>query len=118
MIGAGYLVVIARFLFDQLRGARDPEAPTIPDAELPHVLLQIPVFNEPLVTEQALRCVAQLDWPKDRLRIQLLDNSTDETHARAPRRWRDELRADGADHRRMCAARTAPASRPAPAPMA
>jgi cellulose synthase/poly-beta-1,6-N-acetylglucosamine synthase-like glycosyltransferase len=53
------------------------------DAELPRVLLQIPVFNEPLVTEQSLRCVAQLDWPKDKLRIQLLDDSTDETSDRA-----------------------------------
>jgi len=93
-IGLGYLVVIGRFLYDLARGARDPEAPTVPDAELPHVLLQIPVFNEPLVTEQSLRCVAQLDWPKDRLRIQLLDDSTDETSERAER-VAEELRANG-----------------------
>lgn len=82
-IGIGYLIVIGRFCYDQLRGVRDPEAPAIPDADLPRVVLQIPVFNEPLVTEQSLRCVALLDWPKDRLRIQLLDDSTDETSARA-----------------------------------
>jgi cellulose synthase/poly-beta-1,6-N-acetylglucosamine synthase-like glycosyltransferase len=82
-IGLGYLAVIGRFLYDRLRGARDPEAPTLADADLPHVLLQIPVFNEPLVTEQSLRCVAQLDWPKNKLRIQLLDDSTDKTTARA-----------------------------------
>ncbi|KAF0128214.1 MAG: glycosyl transferase family 2 [Methylocystaceae bacterium] len=82
-IGIGYLIVIGRFCYDQLRGVRDPEAPATPDLALPRVLLQIPVFNEPLVTEQSLRCVALLDWPKDRLRIQLLDDSTDETSARA-----------------------------------
>ena len=82
-IGVGYLVVIGRFFYDELRGAKDPQTPTLPDAELPRVLLQIPVFNEPLVTEQSLRCVAQLDWPKDKLRIQLLDDSTDETSDRA-----------------------------------
>ncbi len=82
-IGMGYLVVIGRFFYDELRGAKDPQTPTPPDAELPRVLLQIPVFNEPLVTEQSLRCVAQLDWPKDKLRIQLLDDSTDETSDRA-----------------------------------
>lgn len=98
-IGLGFFVVIGRFLYDWLRGARDPEAPAVPDADLPHVLLQIPVFNEPLVTEQSLRCVAQLDWPKDKLRIQLLDDSTDETSERAEK-VAEELRANGAviDH--------------------
>jgi len=95
-IGLGYLVVIARFFYDELRGSRDPEAIVPPDAELPHVLLQIPVFNEPLVTEQALRCAAELDWPKDKLTIQLLDDSTDETSTRADA-VAAELRAQGAD---------------------
>lgn len=98
-IGAGYLAVIGRFLYDQARNVRDPEAPALADADLPRVLLQIPVFNEPLVTEQSLRCVAQLDWPRDKLRIQLLDDSTDETSARADA-VAAELRASGAviDH--------------------
>ncbi|MFA6207601.1 MAG: glycosyltransferase family 2 protein, partial [Methylocystis sp.] len=98
-IGIGYLIVIGRFCYDQLRGVRDPEAPAIADTDLPRVVLQIPVFNEPLVTEQSLRCVALLDWPKDRLRIQLLDDSTDETSARADA-VAAELRIGGAviDH--------------------
>jgi len=99
VIGIGYLIVIGRFCYDQLRGVRDSEAPATPDSQLPRVLLQIPVFNEPLVTEQSLRCVALLDWPKDKLRIQLLDDSTDETSARADV-VAEELRAGGAviDH--------------------
>lgn len=98
-IGIGYLIVICRFFYDQLRGVRDPKPPATPEADLPRVLLQIPVFNEPLVTEQSLRCVALLDWPKDRLRIQLLDDSTDETSARADA-VAAELRESGAviDH--------------------
>jgi cellulose synthase/poly-beta-1,6-N-acetylglucosamine synthase-like glycosyltransferase len=96
MIGAGYIAVIARFLYDELRGIRDPEQVDLPESELPHVLLQIPVFNEPLVTEQSLRCVALLDWPKDKLHIQLLDDSTDETSVRAEA-VAQELRAQGAD---------------------
>lgn len=96
LIGAGFIAIIARFLFDQLRGMKDPAPIALPDAELPHVLLQIPVFNEPLVTEQALRCVAMLDWPRDRLHIQLLDDSTDDTTARAEA-VAQELRAQGAD---------------------
>ncbi len=95
-IGLGFVAVISRFIWDQLRGARDPAQIELPDDELPHVLLQIPVFNEPLVTEQALRCAAQLDWPKDRLHIQLLDDSTDETTESAAA-VAAELRAQGAD---------------------
>ncbi len=95
-IGLGFFLVIGKFLLDELRGVRDLPQATLPDEELPHVLLQIPVFNEPLVTEQALRCAAQLDWPKDRLRIQLLDDSTDDTPLRAAT-VAAELRAQGAD---------------------
>jgi cellulose synthase/poly-beta-1,6-N-acetylglucosamine synthase-like glycosyltransferase len=94
-IGLGYIAVIVRFLIDEIRGVRDPAPIVLQDADLPHVLLQIPVFNEPLVTEQALRCVAQLDWPKDKLLIQLLDDSTDETSERADV-VAAELRAEGA----------------------
>jgi len=96
LIGLGFFAVIGRFLWDQLRGVKDPAEIVLSDAELPHVVLQIPVFNEPLVTEQALRCAAQLDWPKDKLRIQLLDDSTDETPQRAEA-VANELRAQGAD---------------------
>ena len=45
---------------------------------------------------QALRCAAQLDWPMGKLHIQLLDDSTDETTARAAAVIA-ELRAQGAD---------------------
>ncbi len=98
-IGAGYLIVIGRFFYDQIQGAVDPHTPVPAEAELPHVLLQIPVFNEPLVTEQSLRCVTQLDWPREKLRIQLLDDSTDETSVRAASVI-EELSATGAmiDH--------------------
>ena len=53
-------------------------APALPD-ELPRVLVQIPVFNEPLVVGRVLAAAASLEWPRDRLVIQLLDDSTDLT---------------------------------------
>ncbi|MBX9942556.1 MAG: glycosyltransferase [Reyranella sp.] len=55
-----------------------PAAPA-PISEPPRVLVQIPVYNEPLVVERALLAAAALDWPLDRLTIQLLDDSTDIT---------------------------------------
>ena len=70
--------------------------PPLANADLPHVVLQIPVFNEPRVVEGALRAACALDWPRDRLHIQLLDDSTDETTERAAEIIA-ELRAAGND---------------------
>src|SRR5207244_3894393 len=42
-------------------------------------LVQIPVFNEPAMVADCLQSVAALDWPREKLHIQLLDDSTDET---------------------------------------
>jgi cellulose synthase/poly-beta-1,6-N-acetylglucosamine synthase-like glycosyltransferase len=57
---------------------RAEEASEVP-ADPPRVLVQIPVFNEPVVVERALVAATALDWPRDRLKIQLLDDSTDLT---------------------------------------
>lgn len=46
---------------------------------LPKVCIQLPVFNEPLVIEALLNKVGAIRWPADRLEIQLLDDSNDET---------------------------------------
>jgi len=48
-------------------------------AELPHVLIQLPVFNERDVVERLIDAVSRLDWPKDRMTLQLLDDSTDDS---------------------------------------
>jgi cellulose synthase/poly-beta-1,6-N-acetylglucosamine synthase-like glycosyltransferase/mono/diheme cytochrome c family protein len=46
---------------------------------LPTVTVQLPLFNERYVVERLLEAVAALDYPRDRLEIQVLDDSTDET---------------------------------------
>ncbi len=46
---------------------------------LPIVTVQLPIFNEALVVGRLLDAVSQLDYPKNRLQIQILDDSTDET---------------------------------------
>jgi cellulose synthase/poly-beta-1,6-N-acetylglucosamine synthase-like glycosyltransferase len=46
------------------------------DDELPAVLVQIPTFNEGQLVRRVLDAVASLDWPRDRLQIQVLDDST------------------------------------------
>jgi cellulose synthase/poly-beta-1,6-N-acetylglucosamine synthase-like glycosyltransferase len=62
-----------------LRHARKHPKPLREFAELPVVTVQLPVFNEKHVVERLLDSVAALDYPRDRLQIQLLDDSTDET---------------------------------------
>jgi cellulose synthase/poly-beta-1,6-N-acetylglucosamine synthase-like glycosyltransferase len=47
--------------------------------EIPNVTIQLPVFNEMYVMERLLDNIALLDYPKDKLEIQVLDDSTDET---------------------------------------
>ncbi len=47
--------------------------------ELPKVTIQLPIFNEQYVTERLLQKVSEMDYPKDKLHIQILDDSTDET---------------------------------------
>src|SRR5205809_5572763 len=47
--------------------------------KLPVVTVQLPIFNEVYVVERLLRSVSKLDYPRDRLQIQVLDDSTDET---------------------------------------
>lgn len=64
--------------------------------ELPIVTVQLPVFNERYVVERLIRAVAEMDYPTDRLEIQVLDDSTDETTAIA-RQCVDELRRSGLD---------------------
>jgi cellulose synthase/poly-beta-1,6-N-acetylglucosamine synthase-like glycosyltransferase len=47
--------------------------------DLPRVTVQLPIFNEQYVVDRLLDAVCRLEYPKDRLDIQLLDDSTDET---------------------------------------
>jgi hypothetical protein len=57
--------------------ADDRAAP--PAVELPRLVVQLPIYNEALVVERALRAAAALRYPKDQLEIQVLDDSTDDT---------------------------------------
>ena len=47
--------------------------------EIPLVTIQLPVYNEMYVMDRLLDNIALLDYPKDKLEIQVLDDSTDET---------------------------------------
>ena len=54
------------------RGVRAPK-------RWPLVTVQLPLYNELYVAERAIRALAALDYPKDLLEVQVLDDSTDST---------------------------------------
>jgi len=79
----------------RLDSFRNRERNPRPD-ELPTVTIQLPLFNEATVVARLLDAVAKIDYPRDRLEVQVLDDSTDETSAIA-RAHVERLRAQGHD---------------------
>jgi len=49
------------------------------DEELPTVTIQLPMFNEMYVVDRLLDGITGIDYPKEKVQIQVLDDSTDET---------------------------------------
>ena len=48
-------------------------------ADLPRITVQLPIFNEQYVIERLLESICKLEYPREKLDIQVLDDSTDET---------------------------------------
>ena len=47
---------------------------------LPQVTIQLPLYNERFVVDRLLEAVSRIEYPRELLQIQVLDDSTDETH--------------------------------------
>lgn len=85
--GAHGFVMVYHYL--RQRGGRDAVPPL---ADLPVVTVQLPIFNELYVVTRLIDAVCRLDYPKEKLEIQVLDDSTDETRgvaAAAVSRYRE-----------------------------
>jgi cellulose synthase/poly-beta-1,6-N-acetylglucosamine synthase-like glycosyltransferase len=81
LIGASLPWVVVQYLYLRRKGlAREAELLSGPlplDDRLPHVLVQLPTFNDGPVIGRVAEASGNLDWPRDRLHIQILDDSTD-----------------------------------------
>src|SRR6266478_8186245 len=66
-------------IFLYLRHRREVPRPAGRLPELPKVTVQLPLYNEMYVAERLLDAVAALDYPRDKIEVQVLDDSTDET---------------------------------------
>ncbi len=61
----------------QVSTVTPPRLPVLVDT--PRVTVQVPLYNEPVVAARIIDAVAALNWPRERLDIQILDDSTDQT---------------------------------------
>jgi cellulose synthase/poly-beta-1,6-N-acetylglucosamine synthase-like glycosyltransferase len=71
------LLLIALYL--RHRNEPQPDTPALDTDNYPMVTVQIPLRNEQYVVQRVLQAVANFDWPQDRLEIQVLDDSDDQT---------------------------------------
>jgi cellulose synthase/poly-beta-1,6-N-acetylglucosamine synthase-like glycosyltransferase len=49
------------------------------EADLPVITVQLPLYNEMYVVERLVKSISEVDYPREKLQIQVLDDSTDET---------------------------------------
>jgi cellulose synthase/poly-beta-1,6-N-acetylglucosamine synthase-like glycosyltransferase len=70
---------LAWLSFVASRRAVEPEPEPAPPDPLPRVTVQLPIYNELYVSQRAIEALSRLDYPADRLEIQVLDDSSDET---------------------------------------
>ncbi len=81
----GFQSLLLTVLYLRHRRDATPEA-QVDEASWPRVAVQLPIYNEQHVVERLIDAAAGLDYPRDRLEIQVLDDSTDETTALAAAR--------------------------------
>src|SRR5690606_12090286 len=88
VFGLNLLVLAARH---HAQGGLRPSPAAPAPREWPRVTVQLPLYNERFVVERLIDAAARLDYPADRLEIQVLDDSTDATRSLARARaaaWR------------------------------
>ncbi|WP_420551843.1 cellulose synthase family protein [Tenacibaculum aiptasiae] len=78
-----YALAQLNLLFNYLKAQRrednSPKFDFSNEEEIPYVTIQLPVYNELYVMERLLDNIAKLKYPSDKLEIQVLDDSTDES---------------------------------------
>jgi cellulose synthase/poly-beta-1,6-N-acetylglucosamine synthase-like glycosyltransferase len=79
MYALAQLNLLFNYIKSQNKTENSPEFDFSNPDEIPYVTIQLPVFNEIYVMDRLLKNIVLLDYPKDKLEIQVLDDSTDES---------------------------------------
>ena len=84
LYGFNLLLLVGLASLAWLRSRPAPALPKgVTEADWPTVLVQLPLFNERYVVERLIDAAAALDYPAEKLLVQVLDDSTDDTAALA-----------------------------------
>src|ERR1043165_1958100 len=79
MYSVAQLNLVIAYLRNKVVSRNKNSVPALLDGSEPGVTVQLPVYNELYVAERLIDCITQLDYPGEKLEIQVLDDSTDET---------------------------------------
>lgn len=72
-----YILLFLHFKYRKRKRVKYPVLNHLSD--YPYVTIQLPVYNEKYVVRRLIKSVLMIDYPKDRMEIQILDDSNDET---------------------------------------
>lgn len=73
------LNLLINYLGQKRQNQTAPKYNLLDPREIPYVTIQLPVYNEEYVMERLLENIAKIEYPKSKLEIQVLDDSTDES---------------------------------------
>ena len=80
------LNLLVNYLGNKRRNAEAPKFNLLDPKEIPFVTIQLPIYNEKYVVERLLDNIAKIEYPKSKLEIQVLDDSTDDSVAETAER--------------------------------
>ena len=73
------LNLLINYLGQKRQNEEAPKYNLLDPKEIPYVTIQLPIYNEEYVMERLLENISKIEYPKSKLEIQVLDDSTDES---------------------------------------
>jgi len=101
MYSLAQLNLLVNYLGQRRNQKEAPKFNLMDPREIPYVTIQLPIYNEQYVIERLLANIALLEYPKSKLEIQVLDDSTDDSVQETAQRIA-ELAKTGLDIQHIC----------------
>lgn len=95
------LNLLSNYLFVKKHATKETLFDFSNSNEIPFVTIQLPIYNEMYVIERLLENIAKISYPKNKLEIQVLDDSTDES-LETTRLHIEKLKKTGIDIVHIC----------------